>query len=76
MAGLNLGVGANVGARAQSYYGSDSAPTTATQAAFGTANTVSAGPSALTPTHPAGVALWVGLAGVVFLVGLYYTLPG
>lgn len=75
MSGLSLG--ANVGARGQAFYGSSSTPATASEAAFGPALAPSPGiGGAFSPTQPAGIALWVGLAGVAFLAFLYYSLPG
>lgn len=75
MAGLNLG--ANVGARAQAYYGGSPAPQTATEAAFGPGLAPAPGAaSVLSPTHPAGIAFWVGIIGVAGLLAVYYSLPG
>jgi hypothetical protein len=77
MPGLSLGAGAQVRAGAGApMWGSSPAPTTATEAAYGTAAAPSAATSSLTPTNPAGLAFWIGIAGVTFLVGVYYSLPG
>lgn len=29
----------------------------------------------LAPTHPAGIAFWVGVGAVVIYIGLWYSLP-
>lgn len=76
MAGLNLGIGAQARAQAQARYGSNPAPTTASEAAYGSAPDVASSRGALAPSHPAGVALWVGLGGAAFLIALYWSLPG
>lgn len=76
MPGLNLGVGAQVRGTTVNPGGSQPNPTTATAAAFGPAATPATSTAALTPSSPGGLAFWVGVAGLVFLVGVYYSLPG
>lgn len=78
MPGLNLGVGAQVRGTAvgANSYGSSPPPTTATAAAFGPAATPAGQGANLTPMTPGGLAFWTGVAGLVFLVGVYYSLPG
>lgn len=76
MPGLNLGAGAQVRARGQASFGDvQPAATTATQAAFGTEAAPASSTSALAPNHPAGVVFWAGIAGVAFMLFLYYSLP-
>lgn len=76
MAGMDLGIGAQARASAQARYGSIPNPTSASEAAYGTAQDVASSRGALGPNHPAGLALWVGLAGFAFLGALYWSLPG
>jgi hypothetical protein len=76
MPGLNLGAGAQVRVGAPYNYGSVSAPTTASQAAFGPGIDAAASVSALSPTNPAGLATWTGIAGLALLIFIYYSLPG
>lgn len=76
MPGLNLGVGANVRTTYVNPGGSTPKPTTATEAAFGPAAAPSPGVSSLTPTTPGGLAFWAGVGGALFLVAIYYSLPG
>jgi hypothetical protein len=76
MPGLNLGVAGDIRAGAQSRYGNSPAPTTAQAAAFGTANSTVTATAALTPTDGTGLAFWVGAAGIVGLLFIYYSLPG
>jgi hypothetical protein len=78
MAGLNLDMrmGGSARAGAQARYGNSPAPTTATEAAYGTALAPSGGLSSLLmPNDATGVALWVGVAGLAWLLFLYYSLP-
>ena len=76
MPGLSLGAGATVRAGSQSRYGNSPSPTTASAAAFGTANDVSSSTSALSPTNGSGLAFWTGAVGVIGLLCIYYSLPG
>ena len=76
MPGLDLGAGATVRAGSQSRYGNSPAPTTASAAAFGTANDVNASTAALTPSTGPGLAFWTGAVGVAGLLFIYYSLPG
>jgi len=76
MPGLDLGAGATVRAGSQSRYGNAPAPTTASAAAYGTANDVSSPTSALSPTQGTGLAFWTGAVGVAGLLCIYYSLPG
>lgn len=73
MPGLQLGIGAQARTTA---LGGTPPPTTATQAAFGPAATPAVGSSALAPNDVGGLAFWVGVGGVVFLLAVYYSLPG
>lgn len=75
MPGLQLGAGAQVRARGSYSYGDAPTPTTATEAAFGTANAPASSGAALSPSHPAGMTFWAGVAGVAFLLLVYYSLP-
>jgi hypothetical protein len=77
MPGLNLGAGAQVKATAQSTYGSVPAPATSMAAGFGidTNNSADEGIGALSPTHPAGLAVWWGVLATIGLVFLYKSLP-
>lgn len=76
MPGLSLGAGAQVRARGNLSYADQPAPTTATQAAFGTeAAPAQSSLSAMAPTHPAGITLWAGVFGIGFLLLVYYSLP-
>lgn len=76
MPGLNLGVGANVRGRAQAFGGNSPPPTTATQAAFGSAVAPSAGVSSFMPNTPGGLSVIIGLAGLALLAFTYWSLPG
>lgn len=78
MAGLNLGVGAQVRGTSVggNSWGASPPPTTATAAAFGPSATPAASSASLTPSSPGGLAFWVGVAGLVFLGAVYYSLPG
>lgn len=77
MPGLSLGTGAQVNARGNLSYSDSPVPaaTTATQAAFGTEMAPASSTSVLAPSHPAGVVFWAGVAGVAFMLFLYYSLP-
>jgi len=76
MPGLQLGVGANVRTGAQPSYTSSPAPTTATEAAFGPGASMAPAVAGLAPNTPAGLAVWVGIGGLVLLVAVYFSLPG
>lgn len=76
MPGLSLGVGAQVrGAGYTQSAGGAPAATTAQGAAFGVQNAPATKGAALAPTSPAGLAFWIGIAGGLALLGLYYSLP-
>lgn len=75
MPGLSLGAGAQVRAGSGYSFSDQVAPTTATQAAFGTEMTPASSTASLAPTHPAGVVFWAGVAGVAFMLFLYWSLP-
>lgn len=76
MPGLSLMGGGDIRAGTQARYGNSPAPTTASAAAFGTALEPANAQTALAPTDPAGLAFWVGAAGVAGLLFIYYSLPG
>ena len=76
MAGLRFQTGLDVASGPAARYGNVPAPTSSTEAAFGTANGPSAPMSALSPANPGGLAFWVGVVGVAGLVLLYRSLPG
>ncbi len=76
MPGMFMDMGLGVRAAPQARYGSDPAPSSATEAAYGTANAPRYGGFGLMPTDVSGVAFWTGVAGFVFLVVLYHSLPG
>lgn len=77
MAGLNLRAGGN----ASVFTGASNAgaPVTVQEAAFGSANGIGSAPTgsfmALSPTNPAGIAFWSGVAGLTFLLVLRHSLP-
>ncbi len=79
MAGLSLGVGAQVRSGApQSFSAAPSG--TAYQQGFGVGSTngdssTATGLAALIPNDPGGVAFWGGIASLVLLIALYHTLP-
>ena len=77
MAGLNLNVGGfgGVVSAPQSTYGTQESYDTVTSAAFGPGSTVVAPGHPLTSMHAMSMATWVGLAAVVGLVALRYSLP-
>lgn len=56
--------------------GSAPAPTTASEAAYGTSVAPSAGGATWLSPDAGSIAVWVGLAGVITLAVLYYSLPG
>jgi len=82
VAGLNLSVGGFGGVKSTTapQYGSQASysnGTTASSAAFGggmTTPTYSAS-DMISPTHPTGLAMWIGVAAVVALVVLRNSLP-
>lgn len=74
MPGLRFTTGLDVASGPQARYGNAANPTTATEAAFGTANAPQG--SGLHPGTPGGLAFWAGIGGVVFLLVLYKSLPG
>jgi hypothetical protein len=76
MAGLNLRGGANVSLSPQAFAGSVPNPSSASQAAFGPGVSPASSASALSPTNPAGLATWTGLAGFALLLFIYWSLPG
>lgn len=76
MPGLSLDMGMGVRAAPQARYGSDPSPSSATEAAYGTQGAPSYRGSGLAPTGVAGAAFWTGVAGFVFLLVLYRSLPG
>lgn len=79
MPGLSLGAGAQVRAGSQPAYGTVPAPSTSAAAGFGYAANGSTdkgnGLSALTPNDAGGVVFWWGLASILGLVALYWSLP-
>ena len=76
MPGMFMDMGLGVRAAPQARYGSEPAPSSATQAAYGTQGAPRGSSSFLLPTDIAGVAFWTGVAGFVFLLVLYNSLPG
>ena len=80
MAGLNLRVGGFGGVNTAStpQYGTAQSYDNVTAAAFGPGYTVPTGNamSALSPSEPTGLALWVGIAALAGLVAIRYSLPG
>lgn len=74
--GLSLGVMGNARVGANARYGNTPAPTTAGEAAYGTALNTAPASAALTPAEPGGLAFWLGVAGIALLGGLYWSLPG
>lgn len=78
MPGLNLGAGAQVRVGMPTAFGSIPSPATATEAAFGPGVTTPGAPdakAALWPNDPFGLAFWTGVAALVGLVFIRYTLP-
>ena len=77
MPGLNLMGGARVSA-GNGYTSYSSAPSTASQAAFGAGGSTGPAPStanALAPNDPFGVALWTSLVAVGLLIFIRHSLP-
>lgn len=78
MPGLQLGAGAQVRVGGQPTYGSMPNPQTSAQAGFGYAGSdagSSEGLRALLPNDPAGTMFWVGVASVVTLLFMHWSLP-
>jgi hypothetical protein len=76
MPGLRFQTGLDVQSGPQPRYGSAAAPTSAQEAAFGTANAPASPIAALSPANPGGLAFWIGVTGTAFLILLYRSLPG
>lgn len=76
MPGLSLGVGAQVrGGGYTTSAGGAPPATTAQGAAYGTAAAPAASTASLTPTQPAGLAFWISVGAMVWLFGIWYSLP-
>lgn len=74
MPGLNLGAGGGVRASMGNGMSSSPAPTTATQAAFGSGGYPST-INALTPNDPFGVAFWASVVAAGLLLWIRHSLP-
>lgn len=76
MSGLNLGTGLRASATVGT--GSQPAPATATEAAFGPGYSQSGSPSTvavLAPNDPFGAAFWTGIIAVGLLLLIRHSLP-
>jgi hypothetical protein len=74
--GLRFQTGLDVASGPQPRYGNAASPTSVQEAAFGTANSPDSPMMGLHPANPGALAFWIGVAGTVFLVVLYRSLPG